>query len=75
MSGIIGVKMSIELTPSSVMNLQYKQGQALLSAALNNSQQEIEAQMALQLIQSATVLNTGIRAPTGNSGFQINIKV
>jgi hypothetical protein len=75
MSGIIGVKMSIELTPSSVMNLQDKQGQALLSAALNNSQQEIEAQMALQLIQSATVLNTGIPAPTGNSGFQINIKV
>jgi hypothetical protein len=75
MSGIIGVKMSIELTPSSVMNLQDKQGQALLSAALDKSQQEIEAQMALQLIQSATVLNTGVPAPIGNSGFQINIKV
>lgn len=67
--------MSIELTASSVINLQNKQGQELLSVALNKSQQEIEAQMALQLIQSATVLNTDVRAPTGNSGFQINIKV
>ncbi len=67
--------MSIELTASSVINLQNKQGQELLSVALNKSQQEIEAQMALQLIQSATVLNTGVSAPTGNSGFQINIKV
>ena len=67
--------MSIELTASSVINLQNKQGQELLSVALNKSQQEIEAQIALQLIQSATVSNTGVPAPTGNSGFQINIKV
>ena len=72
---MLGVKMSIELTASSVINLQNKQGQELLSVALNKSQQEIEAQIALQLIQSATVLNTGVPAPTGNSGFQINIKV
>jgi hypothetical protein len=72
---MLGVKMSIELTASSVINLQNKQGQELVSVALNKSQQEIEAQIALQLIQSATVLNTGVPAPTGNSGFQINIKV
>ncbi len=72
---MLGVKMSIELTTSSVINLQNKQGQELVSVALNKSQQEIEAQIALQLIQSATVLNTSVPPPTGNSGFQINIKV
>jgi len=43
---------------------------ALKTAKLAQSQQEIEAQMALQLIQSAS-----IQVPSGKSGNHINIKV
>jgi thiazole synthase ThiGH ThiG subunit len=48
-------------------------GAELLTAALAKRQQEVEGKMALQLIQSASVSN--LPAPSGNSGFNVNIKV
>ncbi|WP_222927970.1 hypothetical protein [Colwellia ponticola] len=52
---------------------QSSSGAELLTAALSKKQQEAEGQMALQLIQSASAAN--VPAPSGNSGFQVNIKV
>ncbi|KGJ87650.1 hypothetical protein [Colwellia psychrerythraea] len=65
--------MSISLGQSSSVATQPSSGAELLIAAVAKSQQELEGQMALQLIQSANVNN--VAAPTGKSGFQVNIKV
>ncbi len=46
--------------------------QALKTANVAQSQQETEAQMALQLIQSATIQVPSL--PSGNSGHNINIR-
>lgn len=45
----------------------------LLGAKLANNKQELEGQMALQLIQSASPAASS--APVGNVGNHINIKV
>ena len=65
--------MSVSLGQNSSVAAQATSGAELLSAAVSKSQQELEGQMALQLIQSASPAN--LPAPTGNSGFQVNIKV
>ncbi|PKI16166.1 hypothetical protein [Colwellia sp. 12G3] len=65
--------MSISLGQNNSVAAQPTSGAELLTAALSKSQQEIEGKMALQLIQSAKI--NSVPAPTGNSGFQVNIKV
>ena len=65
--------MSISVDQSSSVASKSTSGAEFLTAAVSKSQQELEGKMALQLIQSANPTN--LPAPTGNSGFQINIKV
>ena len=65
--------MSIALNSTSAAQTNTDTGVALKTAELAKSQQELEGQMALNLIQSAVVTN--VPAPIGNSGTQINIKV
>ena len=65
--------MSISVDQSSSVAAKATSGAEFLTAAVSKSQQELEGQMALQLIQSAN--STNLPAPTGNSGFQVNIKV
>lgn len=65
--------MSISLDQSSSVTATATSGAEFLTAAVSKSQQELEGKMALQLIESANPNN--LPAPTGNSGFQINIKV
>lgn len=47
--------------------------QGLKTAKLSQSQQELEAQMALKLIETASLDN--VPAPTETAGQNINIKV
>ena len=65
--------MSISVGQNSSAAAQETSGAELLTAALSKKQQEVEGKMALQLIQSASVAN--LPAPSGNSGFNVNIKV
>ncbi|MCJ8296294.1 MAG: hypothetical protein MJK15_17995 [Colwellia sp.] len=65
--------MSISLGQNNSVAAQSSYGAEFLTAAVAKSQQELEGKMALQLIQSANINN--VPAPTGNSGFQVNIKV
>lgn len=65
--------MSISLDQNNSVSTKATSGEEFLTAAVSKSQQELEGQMALQLIQSASPTN--LPAPTGNSGFQVNIKV
>ena len=65
--------MAINLESNNSASSPPSSGAELLTAALAKSQQEIEGEMALQLIQSASVIN--VPAPVGNIGTQINIKV
>jgi len=65
--------MSISVGQNSSVAAQDTSGAELLTAALSKRQQEAEGQMALQLIQSASVNN--LPTPSGNSGFNVNIKV
>jgi len=64
--------MSISLGQNNSVTAQSTSGAELLTAALAKSQQELEGEMALQLIQSASPTN--LPAPSGNSGFNVNIK-
>ncbi|MCP4987290.1 MAG: hypothetical protein GY928_14925 [Colwellia sp.] len=65
--------MSISIGQNTSIAAQSTSGAELLAAALAKNNQEAEGKMALQLIQSANVNN--VPAPTGNSGFNVNIKV
>jgi len=65
--------MSISLSQSHSVASQSTAGAELLTAALAKNNQEAEGKMALQLIQAANVNN--LPAPSGNSGFHVNIKV
>lgn len=65
--------MSIALGQHNAIVDQPGSGAELLTAAVAKSQQELEGEMALQLIQS--VNSSSQSKPTGNSGFQVNIKV
>jgi hypothetical protein len=65
--------MSISLNQNTSVAAQSTSGAELLTAALAKNNQEAEGKMALQLIQSASL--SSVSAPTGNSGFNVNIKV
>jgi len=65
--------MSNSVGQSSSVASQSTSGAELLTAALAKKNQQAEGRMALQLIQSANVNN--VPAPSGNSGYQVNIKV
>lgn len=65
--------MSISIGQNSSVAAKVSSGEEFLTAAVAKSQQELEGKMALQLIQAANVTN--LPAPSGNSGFQVNIKV
>ncbi|ALO34927.1 hypothetical protein CMT41_09510 [Colwellia sp. MT41] len=65
--------MSISLGQNNSVAAQSNFGAEFLTAAVAKSQQELEGQMVLLLIQSANINN--VPAPMGNSGFQVNIKV
>jgi hypothetical protein len=65
--------MSVELNANNPVSLSTETVLAVKSANLVKSQSELEGQMALALIASASVDN--ISLPTGNSGQNINIKV
>ncbi len=65
--------MSISVGQNTSVAAQSTSGAELLTAALAKTNQEAEGKMALQLIQSASINN--VPAPTGNSGFNVNIKV
>jgi len=65
--------MSISISQSNNVSTEANSGQELLTTALSKNQQELEGQMVLQLLETANIHN--VAAPTGNSGFQINIKV
>ncbi|WP_019027933.1 hypothetical protein [Colwellia piezophila] len=65
--------MSISLGQNNSVTAQSSSGAEFLTAAVAKSQQELEGEMVLQLIQSVNVNN--VPAPTGSSGFQVNIKV
>ena len=47
----------------------------LKTAKIAQSQQEIEAEMALKLIESANLNAVSLPAPTATSGQNVNIKV
>ena len=65
--------MSISLNQNTSVAAQSTSGAELLTAALAKNNQVAEGKMALQLIQSASI--NIFQAPTGNSGFNVNIKV
>ncbi|NQY49023.1 MAG: hypothetical protein HRT55_16950 [Colwellia sp.] len=65
--------MSISLNQNTSVAAQSTSGAELLTAALAKNNQVAEGKMALQLIQSASI--NSVQAPTGNSGFNVNIKV
>ncbi|TYK66848.1 hypothetical protein [Colwellia echini] len=66
--------MSISIGQSSSVAAQSSASAEFLNAAVAKSQQELEGQMALQLIQSAGPVASAT-APSGNIGNHINIKV
>ncbi len=63
--------MSITLNNDNAVT-EINTGHALKTANLSKSQQELEGQMAINLIESANI--NAIAAPVGNSGHNINIK-
>ena len=66
--------MSLTLGSSDAVQTNTKSAHAILTAKKAQSQQEIEGQMALKLIDSANA-GAATSAPVGNSGHNINIKV
>lgn len=66
--------MSITIGNSDPVATKTESAHSILTAKKAQSQQEIEGQMALKLIDSANV-NGATSPPVGNSGHIINIKV
>ncbi len=66
--------MSITLGSTDSVQTNTDTSHAVLTAKKAQTQQEIEGQMALKLINSASV-DTVALPPVGNSGHNINIKV
>jgi len=66
--------MSVELSANNPVSINTETILAVQSAKLAKSQSELEGQMALTLISSASVDNVSLPA-AGNSGQNINIKV
>jgi hypothetical protein len=65
--------MSVELNTNSTVSMSTETILAVKSANLSKSQTELEGQMALALIESASVGNESL-AVVGNIGQNINIK-
>ena len=65
--------MSLSLDQNNFVATKSGTSAEVITAALAKKQQETQGQMAVKLIQSASIDN--LPAPTGNSGFQVNIKV
>ncbi|MBA6415909.1 hypothetical protein H4J50_07760 [Colwellia sp. 6M3] len=65
--------MSVELNTNSTVPMSTETILAVKSANLSKSQTELEGQMALALIESASVGNESL-AVVGNIGQNINIK-
>ncbi|WP_206485736.1 cytoplasmic protein [Thalassotalea sp. G2M2-11] len=65
--------MSITIGSSSAVQTNTESAQAILTAKKAQTQQEIEGQMALKLIESANP-ETAAMPAVGNSGHNINIK-
>ena len=59
--------------PISSVQTNVDTGYALKTAHLAKNQQEMEGQMALQMIQASSVDNLAL--PTGNIGHHINMTV
>lgn len=66
--------MSISINSNNSVQMNTESAVAIKTAQKANNQQELEGQMALKLIQSATTVEQ-VAAPIGNSGHNINIKV
>jgi len=66
--------MSLVLNATNT-NSTIQTGTELLIAHKAKSQQELEGEMALMLIQSAMVTTDKAPQPQGVSGFTVNIKV
>lgn len=64
--------MSINLGQNIPVTTPVNSVNEAVSAKLSKNQQEIEGQLALQLIQSVTLVE--LPAPVGNIGNQINTK-
>jgi hypothetical protein len=68
--------MSLTIGNNDSMQNNTETAQGVLVAKKAQTQTEIEGQMALNLIESATsALTQSIPSPVGNSGNNINIKV
>ena len=68
------MSLSIGSNNSGVQN-NVESAHGLKTAKIAQTQQEIEAQMALQLIESANLTTSTVSAPTDTRGQTINIKV
>jgi len=66
--------MSITIGSTDAVQTNTQSAHGILTAKKAQTQQEIEGQMALKLIQSASVENVTSPA-VGNSGHNINISV
>lgn len=66
--------MSLTIGSSDPVQTNTESAHAILTAQKAKSQQEIEGQMALKLINSASI-DTAAMPPVGNSGHNINISV
>ncbi len=67
--------MSITIGTTAPLLTNTDTAQGVLTAKKAQSQQELEGQMAIDLIQSATAAIANVPAPTPTSGNNINIKV
>lgn len=68
--------MSLSIGNTSSVQNNTETAQGVLVAKKAQSQTELEGQMAINLIESATsALTQSIAAPVGNSGNNVNIKV
>ncbi len=65
--------MSLSLGQNNSVTTKSSTSAEVITAALANKQQETQGQMAVKLIQSASI--DSLPAPSGNSGFQVNMKV
>ena len=68
------MSLSIGSNNTSVQN-NVDTANGLKTAKIAQTQQELEAQMALQLIESANLTTSTVSAPTDTRGQTINIKV
>ena len=66
--------MSININSTNQVAQNTETAHGIKTAKLVKNQQEVEGQMALELIQSADI-NAQLAAPVGNKGHTINIKV